>query len=319
MARILVTGAAGFIGFHLSKRLLDSGHEVVGVDAIVPYYDINLKKQRLNALKHHNFVFIELDISDFYQLNQNLKDYKFDYIVHLAAQPGVRYSVDHPFEYSKHNLTGMLSILEFARSRVGELKNFVFASSSSVYGKSQELPFKISQKLDSPVSLYAATKIADESMAYSYSHMYGIRSVALRFFTVYGPYGRPDMAVWGFTEKINNNKQITLFNEGQLLRDFTYIDDIVSGIVKTLDLELKMGEFKVYNLGNNKPEKVAYLVELIEKNLGKKANIQYLPMAIGDMEATFADISESSKDLGFYPKVSLEEGIKLFIEWYVNT
>ncbi|MBN9543135.1 MAG: GDP-mannose 4,6-dehydratase [Alphaproteobacteria bacterium] len=317
MSTYLITGVAGFIGYHTAKTLLLAGHNVIGIDAMVPYYDLSLKKARLSDIQHACFEYHEFDVGNFDKLKDLLGNVSIDYIIHLAAQPGVRYSIDHPFEYGKHNLSAMLSIMEFARLRQAEIKQFVFASSSSVYGLENTVPFSVDSKILSPMSLYAATKIADEAMAYSYAHLYKIPTVGLRFFTVYGPFGRPDMAVFSFTQNIDHEKEITLFEKGQLKRDFTYVDDIVAGIIASCKVNHNASDpYKIYNLGNNNPEKVTDLVSYIEKFLGKKAIIKDLPMSKGDMRETYADISLSQKELGFQPTVALEKGTELFVEWY---
>ena len=309
MEKVLITGGAGFIGFHLSKKLLENNYFVVAIDNMNDYYDVDLKKARLDILKEYkNFSFYKIDISNKSDLLDLFSDNKFDIVINLAAQAGVRYSIDHPDSY----------ILECCRNY--PVKHLLFASSSSVYGKNNSIPYKTDDNVDKPVSLYAATKKSDELMAYAYSNLYNIKVTALRFFSVYGPYGRPDMAYFSFTNNIINNKEIKLFNNGDMYRDFTYVLDVVEAVYRLLDkIPLKDGlgvYYKVYNIGNNNPVKISYLVEILEKELGKKANIKYLPMQPGEVYQTYADISEIKKDISFVPNTSIEDGLHQFVKWY---
>jgi len=317
----LITGAAGFIGYHTSLKLLYNKETVIGIDHIGDYYDIALKHARLARLKQFpNFIFYQDDITDnarMQQIGHHHPD--IDYVIHLAAQSGVRYSVEQPFAYNHHNITGFLSILELCR-HLPQLKHLLYASSSSVYGASATVPFSVENPVNKPISLYAATKIADEMMAYSYSHLYQIPMSGLRLFTVYGPWGRPDMALYLFAKAIHEGTPIHLFNHGELKRDFTYIDDIVDGITSCMTRQHHKDSagapHRIYNLGNHKSETLRDFVTLLEHAMGKKAIITPEPMQAGDMRETFADISESTRDFGFYPQVSIEEGIPLFTEWF---
>lgn len=317
MEKILITGGAGFIGFHLSKRLLDNNYQVIVVDNLNDYYDVNLKKERLKILKEYkNFIFIKADISNKDEIMKPFQEYNFDVVINLAAQAGVRYSIDHPDSYITSNIIGFFNILECCRAY--PVKHLLFASSSSVYGKNKKVPYATTDKTDQPVSLYAATKKSDELMAYAYSSLYGIKATGLRFFTVYGPYGRPDMAYFSFTNAIINNKEIKVFNHGDMYRDFTYIDDIIEGIVRLLDnppLEIDV-PFKVYNIGNNNPVKISDFITILEKAIGKEAKKTYLPMQKGDVYETYADITDLKEKTGFAPKTSLAEGLKQFVKWY---
>jgi UDP-glucuronate 4-epimerase len=320
---ILITGAAGFIGFHSAKRFLDAGKTVVGLDNLNSYYDVKLKEARLEQLKKYPaFKFIKLDISDRDATQKMLKEVpaEVDQVLHLAAQAGVRYSLQNPQAYIDSNISGHLALLEFARARKN-LKHFVYASSSSVYGGNTKVPFSIKDAVDLPVSIYAATKRAGEQMAHTYAHLFKIPATGLRFFTVYGPWGRPDMAAYLFCAKILANQPIPVFNHGQMERDFTYIDDIVDGVVAAINNPPESSgavPHRVYNLGNAHPEKLQDFIALIEHTLGKKAVYDYQPMQQGDVPATYADISESTRDLGFKPKIDIEEGIPRFVEWFKN-
>lgn len=312
---IIITGTAGFIGFHLSQKLLKNGHQVIGIDNINGYYDISLKRARLDILeKDPNFTFYKADLSHPNDIAQIFRKHSnATHVIHLAAQAGVRYSLENPFAYVESNLTGQVSIFE----AIKELKNFshiIYASSSSVYGNNQKVPFSVSDNTEEPVSLYAATKKSGEMIASYYANTLKIPSIGLRFFTVYGPYGRPDMAYFSFTKNILESKQIKLFNSGNLKRDFTFVDDITDGIIACINK--KPENHKIYNLGNNKPVELKYFVETLENLLGKKAIIQNEPMQMGDVYQTFADIDESSKILGFQPKISIEQGLAKFVEWY---
>lgn len=319
MGKILVTGGAGFIGFHLIKRLLDLNYEVMAIDNLNDYYDVELKEERLRILeKNNNFSFVKLDISNKEKLENIFKENNFDIVINLAAQAGVRYSIDHPDSYIVSNIIGFYNILECCRNY--PVKHLLFASSSSVYGKNKKVPYSTDDKVDQPVSLYAATKKSDELLAYAYSNLYNINVTGLRFFTVYGPYGRPDMAYFSFTKNIIDDKEIKVFNNGDMYRDFTYIDDIVEGIVKLLDkvpLKDENGvSYKIYNIGNNNPVKISKFIEILEKEIGKDAKKVYLPMQPGDVYQTYADITDLTKETGFVPKTSLEEGLNKFVNWY---
>ena len=328
--KVLVTGAAGFIGFHLSKRLLAMDVEVVGIDNLNPYYDPSLKEARLAQLTpEKNFKFYRLDMKERAAMEELFKNEGFDCVVNLAAQAGVRHSLKDPYSYVDTNLMGFLNILEGCRHNgVGHL---VFASSSSVYGANTRMPFSVHHNVDHPVSLYAATKKSNELMAHCYSHLYGIPCTGLRFFTVYGPWGRPDMALFLFTKAILEDRPIDVFNHGNMQRDFTYIDDIVEGVVRVMgrlpepnpnwsgddpDPGTSYCPYKIYNIGNNEPVTLMRFIEIIEETLGKKAKKNLLPMQPGDVPATYADIEDLKKDVGFEPKTTLEEGIPKFIAWY---
>lgn len=308
---ILVTGAAGFIGYHLAKKLCAMGELVVGIDSLNDYYDPVLKKARLANLEtEKNFTFVKLDLCDFNGLTDLFDRYDFDKICHMAAQAGVRYSLTHPFAYQKSNSEGFLNIIEQARKN--KVQNFVFASSSSVYGTNTKMPFSESDRTDNPISLYAATKKANELVAHCYSHLYGIPCSGLRFFTVYGPWGRPDMALFMFTKNILEGETIDVFNNGKMKRNFTYIDDIVNGVVIALQNPVP---YEIYNIGNSRAEELMDFIGEIEKNVGKKAIINYLPMQPGDVPATVADIAKL-KRLRYNPKTNIDQGIKNFVKWY---
>jgi len=310
--KILVTGAAGFIGFHLSKSLLDDGYNVLGIDNVNDYYDPKLKWARLDILKKYkNFNFKRIDISDRDTLTTAFEKFKPQKVVNLAAQAGVRYSLTNPYAYMESNLVGLLNIIELCRHN--NVEGLIYASSSSVYGGNEKIPFSIEDRVDNPISLYAATKKANELIANSYSHLYGLHTTGLRFFTVYGPWGRPDMAMFIFTRKILAEEPIPVFNNGNMKRDFTYIDDIVSGTRAAID---KNYQCEIFNLGIHKSEQLLDMISLIEKKLGKIAEIKFLPMQPGDVKESFADIQYSFEKLGFEPKTSIEEGISLFISWY---
>lgn len=311
---ILVTGCAGFIGFHLSKYLTEAGFYVVGIDNLNSYYSTKLKEDRLKILKQNkSFQFYKTDICDYKSLRDLSKKFTFKQIVHLAAQAGVCYSIDNPFDYERNNISGFLNILELARNSLS-LDRLVYASSSSVYGANDRVPFREEDRTDYPISFYAATKKANEVMAESYSRLYGIRMIGLRFFTVYGPYGRPDMAPLKFTDRIFKDKTIDLYNYGKMKRDFTYIDDIVKGIIGSLITPHDGHE--IYNLGSNKSENISDFISILEKEIGKSAKLNLLPMQKGEVEVTFADTSKAESKLSYRPKTSIEDGIKKLVAWY---
>lgn len=328
--KVLVTGAAGFIGFHLSRRLLGKGCHVIGLDNMNDYYDIGLKKARLKILgTSDHFTFEQIDLADLKAVEKLFEQHSFDVVVNLAAQAGVRYSLVNPHAYVASNLAGFVHLLESCRYQ--KVKHLVFASSSSVYGANTNMPFSVHDNVDHPVSMYAATKKSNELMAHSYSHLYGLPCTGLRFFTVYGPWGRPDMALFLFTKAILDDQPIKVFNEGKMQRDFTYIDDIVEGVIRIMgkrpepnpdwtgdhpDPGTSYAPYRIYNIGNNQPVSLTEFIGAIEKALGKKAKRELLPMQPGDVPATFADIDDLIKDVGFKPATPLEEGIAQFIQWY---
>lgn len=330
--KILVTGTAGFIGFNLAQQLLKRGDEVVGLDNINDYYDVNLKYNRLKATgiqkekityntlvqseTRSKYKFIKLDLEDLDNMKKLFESEKFDAVCNLAAQAGVRYSLENPNAYIQSNIVGFINILECCRHF--NVSNLSYASSSSVYGSNKNLPFSTSDNVDNPVSLYAASKKSNELMAHTYSHLFGIATTGLRFFTVYGPWGRPDMALFLFTEAILKDESINVFNDGKMKRDFTYIDDIVSGIIKVIDNPpaQKQPPYKVYNIGNSKPVQLLDFIHEIEKNLGRTAKKNMMPIQPGDVPATWANVDDLMNDLGYEPKTSVAEGIKNFIEWY---
>ena len=312
--RILVTGCAGFIGMHLCKKLFELGYDVIGIDSLNDYYDVDLKLKRLSFLQNSpSFSFVKIDISNMNDLENIFKIYKPNKLVNLAAQAGVRYSLTNPHSYMESNIYGFMNVLECCRNF--DVEGLVYASSSSVYGGNKKIPFSESDNVDSPISIYAASKKANELMAYSYNHLFGIRSTGLRFFTVYGPWGRPDMAMYIFANKIINNEPIQVFNHGQMKRDFTYIDDIIDGIVYSINKNYKC---EVFNLGNNSSENLMEVVSLLEKKIGKKAIIQYEPMQPGDVSNTWADIEKAEQKLEFSPKTNIRSGINKFIDWYLD-
>lgn len=342
--KILLTGSAGFIGYYTALRLLESGWEVVGIDNINAYYDTSLKYARLSKLgidgeleegrpaassKYPGFTFVKMDLKDMDALTAVFETSSFDRVCNLAAQAGVRYSIENPFAYIESNVVGFVNLLECCR-RYGT-GHLVFASSSSVYGLNESMPFSTSDNVDHPVSLYAATKKSDELMAHTYSHLYGIPSTGLRFFTVYGPMGRPDMAYFSFTKAILENRTIDIYNHGDMLRDFTYVDDIVEGVVRILD-HVPAGDpswtgknpdpasskapYKIYNIGNSSPVKLMDFISAIEKALGMEAKKNFLPMQPGDVYGTFADVSGLVRDIGYSPNTPLEKGIAKFVDWY---
>ena len=324
---VLVTGSAGFIGMHTANALLDRNEEVIGIDSINDYYDPELKRARLEKLRvNKNFYFEKLDFAAPGSLNLLIQKYpEIDRIIHLGAQAGVRYSIDNPHHYMQSNLCGQLAILEFCKSKMSNtrpIKNFVYASSSSVYGSNKKIPFSINDNTDQPVSFYGATKKAGEVMAHSYAHLYQIPTVGLRFFTVYGPWGRPDMSPYIFTNSILSEKPIKVFNKGEMMRDFTFINDIVSGILSALDtppISLNGSPpHKIYNLGNNKPVSLMNYINVIERACNKKAIIDLQPMQAGDVVQTYANIEESERDLGYAPTTSIEIGIPQFVDWFIS-
>lgn len=328
--KILVTGAAGFIGFHLSKRLLEAGVTVVGLDNLNDYYDVNLKKARLEQLMPaEGFRFAKMELADREGVARLFKEERFDTVVNLAAQAGVRYSLVNPYAYTESNIEGFLNILEGCRHN--EVKHLVYASSSSVYGANTKMPFSVHDNVDHPVSLYAATKKANELMAHTYASLYGIPTTGLRFFTVYGPWGRPDMALFLFTKAIIEGRPIDVFNFGKMQRDFTFVDDIVEGIVRVID-HLPEGNpawsgaspdpgtsyapCKIYNIGNNSPVELIRFIEVLEDALGLQAEKNFLPLQAGDVPATYADVDDLMRDVGFKPATSIEDGVARFVQWY---
>lgn len=311
--KILVTGSSGFIGFHTCLLLLQNKHYVIGIDNLNDYYDLNLKKSRLRILKKfNNFKFLKKDIEN-KNIVKKFKANEIDVIINLAAQAGVRHSLKDPYSYINSNVLGHVNMLELAKKV--RAKKFIYASSSSVYGGNKTLPFSIKQRVDNPVSIYAASKKSGELISESYAHLFGIQCIGLRFFTVYGPWGRPDMATFIFTKKIFEGKEIEVFNNGKMKRDFTFINDIIDGIMGAVKLNKKF-EHRIYNLGNNNPEDLSNFINLIEETIGIKAKKRLLPIQPGDVRETFAEISESTKDLNFKPKVNIKEGIPKFVEWY---
>ena len=327
---VLVTGAAGFIGFHLCQNLARENVRITGLDNLNPYYDVGLKRDRLeNLLPASNFKFIELDLADRAGMQDLFNNNHFDVVVNLAAQAGVRYSLENPHAYVDSNLVGFVNILEGCRH--SSVKHLVFASSSSVYGANTQMPFSVHHNVDHPVSLYAATKKANELMAHTYSHLYGLCCTGLRFFTVYGPWGRPDMALFLFTKAIVDNKPIKVFNHGKMQRDFTYIDDIIEGVVRVMgrlpepdpawrgenpDPGTSYAPYKIYNIGNNNPVELLEFIEVIEKALKREARKEFLDLQPGDVPATFADVDDLSADVGFKPQTPIASGIQRFVEWY---
>lgn len=330
MAKILVTGAAGFIGFHLSKVLLERGDEVIGVDNVNDYYDVSLKEARLAILeKHQNFTFSRLDLIQREALQKLFQETKPNKVVNLAAQAGVRYSIENPYTYIDSNIVGFINILECCRHN--DVEHLVFASSSSVYGANTKIPFSSRDNVDHPLSLYAASKKSNELMAHSYSHLYRLPVTGLRFFTVYGPWGRPDMALFLFTKAILEGKPINVFNNGDMQRDFTYVADIVEGIVRVTDNvaapnpewsgdqpdpSTSLAPYQLYNIGNNQPVELLHMIEVLEDALGKKAEKNFMPMQAGDVQKTYANVDKLIKDVDFRPNTSIEEGIQRFVTWY---
>jgi len=330
VARFLVTGAAGFIGFHLSRRLLERGDEVVGIDNLNPYYDVRLKTDRLAQIANApGFTFHEMELADRDAISALFERGKFDIVLHMAAQAGVRYSLENPHSYVASNLVGFLHVLEECRHK--GVKHLVYASSSSVYGANTKRPYSVRDNVDHPLSLYAATKKSNELMAHTYSHLFRLPTTGLRFFTVYGPWGRPDMAMFLFTKAILAGEPINVFNYGNMRRDFTYVDDIVEGVIRTAE-HVPQGEanwnsdspdpgtsnapFRVYNIGNNKPVELSHVIEVLERCLGAKAKKNLMPMQPGDVPETFADVDDLIRDVGFAPSTPIETGIEHFVEWY---
>lgn len=319
---ILVTGAAGFIGFHVVNTLIGRGETVIGIDNLNDYYQVQLKRDRIAASQAlgGDYVFEQIDFSEHQPLEAFLEGREFDRIIHLGAQAGVRYSLTNPRAYVASNLAGHVNILELARHR--KVAHLVYASSSSVYGGNESLPFKVEDRVDHPLSLYAATKKADELMSDTYAHLYRIPQTGLRFFTVYGPWGRPDMAMWIFTSKILAGEPIPVFNHGRMLRDFTYIDDIVRGVIAALDHPPPPNEdgrrYRLYNIGNNQPEPLLRLIEVLEAAIGKPAQKRLQPMQPGDVRATYADIEDIRRDLGFEPTTPIDMGVPKFVDWFRN-
>lgn len=328
--KVLVTGAAGFIGSHVATRLLARGDSVVGLDNLNDYYDPQLKKDRLARLTEHpHFLFLKENVSDRQAIAAAFSEGGFDTVVHLAAQAGVRYSIENPHVYVDSNVTGFLNILEGCRHQ--KVKHLVYASTSSVYGANTALPFSVHHNVDHPISLYAATKKANELMAHTYSHLFRLPVTGLRFFTVYGPWGRPDMALFLFTKAILENRPIDVFNQGNMQRDFTFVDDIVEGVVRALDRPAKpnpawnsadpdpataAAPYRLYNIGNNQPVQLMKFIEAIESALGKKATKNFMPLQAGDVPATYADVSDLERDIGFKPATTIEAGVKRFVDWY---
>jgi len=330
--KILVTGAAGFIGYHTAKRLLERGDEVVGLDNLNEYYDVTLKVARLKQLeRHENFRFVKLDLADRAGMEKLFAARKFERVIHLGAQAGVRYSLEHPFAYVDSNLVGTMAVLEGCR-RNG-VEHLVYASTSSVYGANTKMPFSVHQNVDHPLSLYAATKKANELMAHTYSSLYKLPVTGLRFFTVYGPFGRPDMALFLFTKNILAGKPIDVFNYGRHKRDFTYIDDIVEGVVRAADRvatpnpgwssdapdpATSNAPYRLYNIGNQKPVELMRYIEVLENCLGRKAEKNLLPLQVGDVPDTWADVEDLATDIGYRPSTPIEVGVKNFVDWYVD-
>ena len=328
--QVLVTGVAGFIGFHVARSLLERGDTIVGIDNLNPYYDVQLKEARLALLtSHEQFRFIQLDLADRNGMSELFARQRPERVVHLAAQAGVRYSLTNPHAYIESNLVGFLHILEGCRHT--QVQHLVYASSSSVYGANTKMPFSVHDNVDHPVSLYAASKKANELMAHTYSHLYSLPTTGLRFFTVYGPWGRPDMALFIFTKAILEGKPIPVFNHGNMQRDFTYIDDIVEGVVRVLDTVpqpnsawssvapdpgTSKAPYRIYNIGNNQPVELLHFIAVLEACLGRKAEKQFLPMQLGDVPETYADVDDLMRDVGFRPATPITTGIAHFVEWY---
>ncbi len=329
---ILVTGAAGFVGFHLARKLLAQNYQVVGFDNLNDYYDVTLKESRLSALQNYsNFKFVKGNLQDRKVVGDTFEKFRFDYVINLAAQAGVRYSIQNPYLYLESNIHGFLNILEACRHHMPE--HLIYASSSSVYGANKQMPFSVHHNVDHPISLYAASKKSNELMAHTYSSLFNIPTTGLRFFTVYGPYGRPDMAYFLFTKAILEGKSIDVFNEGKMKRDFTYVDDIVEGIAKLLpkipvanpvwdashpDPAGSFAPYKLYNIGNNQPVELMKFIETLEEKLGKRAVKRFLPIQDGDVPETFADVDDLMKVVDFKPSTPIEIGLSNFVDWYLD-
>lgn len=331
MQTILVTGSAGFIGSHLSKRLLAEGHQVIGIDNINDYYDPQLKEDRLNQLNKKNYTFVKTDLEDLNTINQTFEKYKPEIVINLAAQAGVRYSLENPHAYINSNVVGFTNILEACRHY--KVEHLIYASSSSVYGANTSKPFSTNDNIDHPLSLYAATKKSNELFAHTYSHLYGLPTTGLRFFTVYGPWGRPDMALFLFTKAIVNDDPIDVFNHGDMMRDFTYVDDIVESITRLTkrpaqpnpewsganpDPASSYAPYKIYNIGNNSPVRLMDFIEAIENKLGKVAKKNFLPLQAGDVPETYANVEDLFRDIDFKPETSIQDGVNKFIDWYLD-
>jgi len=332
MKKILITGVAGFIGYHLAQKLLQDNWHVIGIDNLNDYYDVELKQNRLKLIEtKENFLFHRLDLADKVNMAKLFQEQGFDYVVNLAAQAGVRYSLKNPHAYIESNIVGFMNILEGCRHN--QVKHLVFASSSSVYGANTHMPFSVHQNVDHPMSLYAATKKANELMAHTYASLYGLPATGLRFFTVYGPWGRPDMALFLFTRAILAGEPINVFNHGNMKRDFTYIDDIVEGVARVITLipasnpawqgdrpdpATSYAPYKIYNIGNNNPVNLLHFIEVIENALGRKAEKNLLPLQPGDVPSTYADIADLIQAVGFKPQTPIETGVRRFVDWYTG-
>lgn len=332
-SKILVTGAAGFIGMHLVKSLLQKGHKVLGIDNLNDYYEIELKEARLkelgvdakdivprvstNSSKYDNFIFEKCELENFENLEFVFESYEFDIIINLAAQAGVRYSLENPHVYIQSNINGFVNLLELSKNY--NIKHLIYASSSSVYGLSDQIPFSTDQNVDNPISVYAATKKSNELLAHVYSHLYGLPTTGLRFFTVYGPWGRPDMAYFSFTKSILKGDEIKVFNGGDMRRDFTYIDDIVEAITKLIDCHsVQQPPYQLFNIGNSNPVKLLDFITILENKLGREANKRYLPMQLGDVYSTYADVTPLEKIIGYKPSTTIEQGLEKFVNWYLE-
>jgi len=312
MEKILVTGSSGFIGMHLCRNLLDDGYNVYGIDNMNNYYDVLLKEARLNLLREYdNFTFNKIDISSLQDINRVFSEFEPEIVVNLAAQAGVRYSLENPHAYIQSNVVGFTNIIEACRHH--KVSGLIYASSSSVYGGNKKIPFSVDDRVDKPISIYAASKKSNELIAYTYSHLYGLNTTGLRFFTVYGPWGRPDMAMYFFADKISRGEEIPVFSHGKMQRDFTYIDDIVNGIRASIENNYS---YEIFNLGNNRCENLMDMISYLEKALDNKAKIEYMDIQPGDVEKTFANIDYSISKLNYKPKITIQEGIPKFIEWY---
>ncbi|GAB3042079.1 NAD-dependent epimerase [Virgibacillus ainsalahensis] len=331
MSKILVTGSAGFIGSHLSKRLLQESHQVIGIDNVNDYYDPQLKENRIKQINNENFTFVRTGLEDLDTINKTFEEYKPEIVINLAAQAGVRYSLENPHAYINSNIVGFTNILEACRHY--KVEHLIYASSSSVYGANTTKPFSTSDNIDHPLSLYAATKKSNELMAHTYSHLYGLPTTGLRFFTVYGPWGRPDMALFLFTKAIVNDEPIDVFNHGNMMRDFTYVDDIVESITRLTnrpaepnpewsganpDPGSSYAPYKVYNIGNNSPVRLMDFIEAIENKLGKTAKKNFLPLQAGDVPETYANVEDLFRDIDFQPQTSIQDGVNKFIDWYLE-